>query len=91
MGKKSKKTKQELEDKSKKESSKKNKIKKPKMHKSKTPMNPPTIDPTLRYQMIETAAYYIAERHGFDPRKSIEDWAQAEQEIDKRLKEESQS
>ncbi|MES9833222.1 MAG: DUF2934 domain-containing protein [Candidatus Thiodiazotropha sp. LLP2] len=90
MGKKSKKTKNDLEDKGKKENSKKNKIKKLKTREAKTPINPPSIDPSLRSQMIETAAYYIAEKHGFDPRKSIEDWAMAEREIDRRLKEEHQ-
>jgi hypothetical protein len=64
--------------------------------KNKTPKqqlatNLAPMDPALRYQMIETAAYYIAEKHGFDPQKSIEDWAQAEREIDDRLREEEEN
>ena len=89
MGKKSKKSKQELDEKGKKKDrSKKNKIKKLKNREPVKPLAPSAIDPALRYQMIETAAYYIAEKHGFDPRKSIEDWAQAEREIDRKLSEE---
>ncbi|MCG8486601.1 MAG: DUF2934 domain-containing protein [Chromatiales bacterium] len=89
MGKKSKKAKDGLDEKVKEKKTKKGK--KEKRSKPVLESKPNPIDPSLRYQMIETAAYYIAEKHGFDPRKSVEDWAQAEQEIDARLNEEEQN
>jgi hypothetical protein len=81
MRKKSKKTKDNLTDKEKKRM-------KAKLRESQAASNLPPIDRALRYQMIETAAYYIAEKHGFDPRRSVEDWAQAEREIDAHLQQE---
>jgi hypothetical protein len=39
-----------------------------------------------RREMIATAAYYIAERHGFSPGESEADWRTAEKEIDRLLK-----
>ncbi len=39
-----------------------------------------------RLEMIATAAYYIAERHGFTPGESEADWRAAEKEIDDLLK-----
>jgi hypothetical protein len=44
-----------------------------------------TIDPELRARMIETAAYFRAERRGFAPGYDIEDWLVAEGEIDSLL------
>jgi hypothetical protein len=52
---------------------------------------PAAIGPDQRYKMIATAAYYIAEKHGFDPRRSAEDWALAEEEIDTRLRSQKES
>jgi hypothetical protein len=43
------------------------------------------VTPTQRIEMIATAAYYIAERHGFQPERADEDWREAELEIDKAL------
>jgi Protein of unknown function (DUF2934) len=40
--------------------------------------------PEERYRMVETAAYFIAEQHGFQGR-SDEHWAQAEREIAAKL------
>lgn len=40
-----------------------------------------------RHHYIEVAAYYIAERRGFDAGCHDEDWAQAEFEIDRLLAE----
>lgn len=40
--------------------------------------------PEERYRMVETAAYFIAERHGFQGR-SDEHWAAAELEVAARL------
>ncbi|MCX7165804.1 MAG: DUF2934 domain-containing protein [Rhodocyclales bacterium] len=40
-----------------------------------------------RRNYIEMAAYYIAERRGFAPGNLLEDWVQAEAEIDRLLAE----
>lgn len=40
-----------------------------------------------RRNYIEMAAYYIAERRGFTPGDPLEDWVQAEAEIDRLLAE----
>jgi hypothetical protein len=40
-----------------------------------------------RRNYIEMAAYYIAERRGFAPGDPLEDWVQAEAEIDRLLAE----
>jgi len=40
--------------------------------------------PEERYRRVETAAYFIAERHGFQGR-SVEHWAAAEREVAARL------
>ncbi|MCU7860632.1 MAG: DUF2934 domain-containing protein [Candidatus Thiodiazotropha sp. (ex Lucinoma kastoroae)] len=45
-----------------------------------------TITPEQRLDMIATAAYYIAEKHGFDPLRATQDWEDAEQQIDALLK-----
>jgi hypothetical protein len=46
------------------------------------------ISPQQRIDMIAEAAYFIAEKHGFDPQRVTQDWEQAEQEIDEMLKSE---
>jgi len=38
--------------------------------------------PEERQQLIAQAAYFIAERRGFSPGNEIEDWLQAEAEIE---------
>ena len=38
-----------------------------------------------RQHMISTAAYYRAERRGFDGGDEVEDWLEAEAEIDAKL------
>ena len=38
--------------------------------------------PEEREHMISEAAYYLAERRGFSPGNEMEDWLQAETEID---------
>lgn len=48
----------------------------------------PPVAPEQRYHHVEVAAYYIAERRGFDAGHADEDWAQAELEIDRLLTEE---
>ncbi|MDK9703859.1 MAG: DUF2934 domain-containing protein [Sulfuritalea sp.] len=45
------------------------------------------IPPEQRRNYIEMAAYYIAERRGFAPGNPLEDWIQAEAEIDRLLAE----
>lgn len=44
------------------------------------------ISPEQRLDMITTAAYYIAEHHGFTSGRSDEDWQEAERQIDEMLK-----
>jgi hypothetical protein len=81
MSKKSEKKKLEKNDKKlKKEAKKGNKGKR------KTASISADITPQQRLEMIATAAYYIAERHGFTPGESKKDWRAAEKEIDKLLK-----
>ena len=43
------------------------------------------ITPEQRHQLIAEAAYLRAESRGFDAGDPIDDWLQAEQEIDARL------
>ena len=45
------------------------------------------VTPDQRYHYVEVAAYYIAEKRGFDAGSTEEDWAQAELEIDRLLAE----
>lgn len=45
------------------------------------------VTPEQRHHYVEVAAYYIAERRGFDAGCHDEDWAQAELEIDRLLAE----
>jgi hypothetical protein len=46
------------------------------------------ISPQQRIDMIAEAAYFIAEKHGFDPQRVTQDWEQAEKQIDEMLKSE---
>ena len=43
------------------------------------------IDQDLRRSMIAQAAYYRAERRGFEPGHEAEDWLAAESEVDAAL------
>ncbi len=43
------------------------------------------IDNDLRQSMIETAAYFLAERRQFEPGHELEDWCTAEASVDDRL------
>lgn len=45
------------------------------------------LAPEKRRFYVEVAAYYIAERRGFRGGSALEDWAQAEAEIDRLLRE----
>jgi len=44
-----------------------------------------TITSEERWKMIAIAAYHKAERRGFAPGGELQDWAEAEQEIDELL------
>jgi len=44
------------------------------------------IVPEQRLQLIAQAAYFIAERRGFAPGNELEDWLQAEAEIEACMK-----
>jgi hypothetical protein len=43
------------------------------------------MDPDLRTALIAEAAFFRAERRGFEPGHEMEDWLQAEAEVDARL------
>lgn len=45
----------------------------------------PAVTPEQRIDMISTAAYYLAERHGFTPGMEEADWHAAEQQVDAML------
>ena len=51
------------------------------------PKKPAEIPAQQRKHYVEMAAYYIAERRGFAPGNPLEDWVQAEAEIDRLLTE----
>ncbi|QDX82340.1 hypothetical protein B9N43_14480 [Denitratisoma sp. DHT3] len=46
----------------------------------------PALSTEQRQQYVEVAAYYIAEQRGFDGSKALEDWLQAEIEVDHLLR-----
>lgn len=56
---------------------------------TKKPAAKKSVQPEERYQMIMTAAYYLAERHGFSIGRALDDWIAAEKEIDALLQEKS--
>jgi len=43
------------------------------------------VDPQTRQQMIEEAAFYIAEKRGFQGGSSMDDWLTAETQIDAQI------
>lgn len=47
----------------------------------------PALTPEQRRYYVEVAAYYIAERRGFHGGSEIDDWVQAETEIDRLVSE----
>jgi hypothetical protein len=60
--------------------------------KAETPRRPPLVQragpgvaPEERQRLIAELAYGIAERRGFGPGNELNDWLQAEAEIDRRL------
>lgn len=44
------------------------------------------VTPEQRRYYVEVAAYYIAERRGFQGGNELDDWVQAEREIDRLLR-----
>lgn len=46
---------------------------------------PRTVTPEERHAMIAEAAYLVAERRGFQGDCALDDWLQAEAEVDARL------
>jgi hypothetical protein len=45
----------------------------------------PAVNPQIRHDMIANAAYYRAEKRGFSGGCELEDWLEAEAEIDRTL------
>lgn len=43
----------------------------------------PTVTVEQRHNYIEVAAFYVAQRRGFAPGNPVDDWAMAEQEVDR--------
>jgi DUF2934 family protein len=41
-----------------------------------------TVDPETKYRMIEEAAYYRAEKRGFAPGGELQDWLEAEAQVE---------
>ncbi|HEV7614170.1 MAG TPA: DUF2934 domain-containing protein [Steroidobacteraceae bacterium] len=48
-------------------------------------MDPASIDPTVRRQLVAAEAYFRAERRGFAAGNELEDWIAAEAAVDSRL------
>ncbi len=47
---------------------------------------PPAPSPELRQQMIRDAAYFRAERRGFGTGDPVQDWIEAEAELDRMIR-----
>jgi len=43
------------------------------------------LDADLRHRMVSEAAYYLAEQRGFEEGNEVEDWLQAEADVDHML------
>ena len=57
-----------------------------KVKQAKSIADRPKVSTQERAEMVATAAYYIAEGHGFTPGQAEADWKAAEKEIDQTLK-----
>jgi hypothetical protein len=53
---------------------------------SQTAKDDRAVDPEARELMIAEAAYYCAERRGFEPGHEMEDWLEAEAQIEVMLR-----
>lgn len=49
--------------------------------------SPPRVDSDIRHAMIAQAAYFRAERRGFEDGSQLDDWFEAEREISRILDE----
>ncbi|MGH8702841.1 MAG: DUF2934 domain-containing protein [Burkholderiales bacterium] len=45
----------------------------------------PRISPEERERLVAEAAYFMAERRGFEAGREVDDWLQAEAEVNRRL------
>jgi hypothetical protein len=52
------------------------------------PLHVRARDPVQRHTMIAEAAYFRAERRGFEPGHELEDWLGAESELERALRSE---
>ena len=41
-----------------------------------------TLSPDDRRELVRQTAYFLSERRGFDPSRDIENWLEAEQQVD---------
>ena len=55
--------------------------------KARTDLKSDTISADERLKMISEAAYYLAEKHGFDPNNKTQDWLEAESMVEAALSE----
>lgn len=55
---------------------------KPKRTATSTTTAEPDLAPDIRFEWIAVAAYYLAEQRGFEAGHELEDWLQAEQQLD---------
>lgn len=86
MGKKDEKEKRKNLKKDKKDKKKPSKSDKKGVKKGKTAgKKKPRLSTEERLDMVAMAAYFIAEKHGFDPNRASQDWAEAEQQIEAML------
>lgn len=46
---------------------------------------PTVVAPEQRRQLVQVAAYFIAERRGFSSGREVEDWLEAEAEVERML------
>jgi hypothetical protein len=40
------------------------------------------LSPDERGELVQRTAYFLSERRGFDPRWDVEDWLEAERQVD---------
>jgi hypothetical protein len=57
----------------------------PKRQRAKSEPKPVELSPELRQDMIREAAYFRAERRGFQGGDPLSDWLSSEQEVDSAL------
>lgn len=53
----------------------------------KAGVKPTVVAPDQRRQLVQVAAYFIAERRGFQGGREVDDWFEAEAEVDRMLAE----